>query len=197
MVAGAHETATALDVCTGTASVAIELYRRYDCRVVGLDLSPEMVTAATERVQRMGMEGHISLVQGRAEALPFPDASFDVVVFTFLLRYVDDPPSAIREMARVLRPGGTLASLEFALPDKALFRAGWTVYAQGVLPALTWPLGAGWRHVGAFLGGNVREFSRRYPVREIEKLWNEAGLTEVRHRQLTFGSAVVMWGRKQ
>ena len=145
----------------------------------------------------MGMDGGISLVQGRAEALPFADACFDAVVFTFLLRYVDDPPAVISEMARVLKPGGTLASLEFGLPQKALFRAGWMAYAQGVLPVVTCPLGAGWRQVGSFLGDNIREFSRRYPTGALEKVWVQSGIEEVRHTELTFGAAVVMSGRKR
>jgi len=128
--------------------------------------------------------------------LPFARESFDSVMFTFLLRYVDDPAAVICEMARVLKPGGALASLEFGLPRQGALRAGWTAYAQCILPVVTLALGADWRRVGSFLGGNISEFCRTYPIGALEKMWTQAGIGEVRHAELTFGAAVVMWGRK-
>lgn len=195
-VARASPGAHVLDVCTGTGSVAIELHRRYGCEVVGVDLSPEMLAAAGQRLRRLGLERSISLVHGRAETLPFPDGFFDAVVFTFLLRYVDDPLATIAELARVLKPGGTLASLEFGLPQSALSRAGWSAYAEGLLPVVTWPMGSAWRRVGGFLGGSIREFYRRYSLNDLEHMWTRAGIEQVQQRNLTFGSAVVMWGTK-
>jgi demethylmenaquinone methyltransferase/2-methoxy-6-polyprenyl-1,4-benzoquinol methylase len=108
-----------LDVATGTAAVAIELVRRHGCSVVGLDQSPEMLAEARARVRHAGLEHRIELVEGRAEELPFEDASFDALTFTYLLRYVDDPGGTLRELARVVRPGGTIASLEFGVPPRA------------------------------------------------------------------------------
>ena len=103
---------TVLDVATGTGAVAAELVRRTGCSVVGLDQSAGMLSEARRRVP-----ARVSLVQGDAEQLPFPDASFDGLTVTYLLRYVDDPARTLRELARVVRPGRTIASLEFAVPS--------------------------------------------------------------------------------
>ena len=109
-----------LDVATGTAAVAIELARRHGCSVVGLDQSPEMLAEGRARVERAGLAGRIELVEGRAEELPFEDGSFDALTFTYLLRYVEDPAATLAELARVVRPGGTIASLEFGVPPGRL-----------------------------------------------------------------------------
>ena len=120
---------TVLDVATGTGTVAIELVRRKGCRVVGLDQSLEMLAVARERVPH-----EVELVHGDADHLPFEDGSFDGLTFTYLLRYVDDPAATLAELARVVRPGGTIAGLEFGLPESPLVRAAWEAYV-GVGPA--------------------------------------------------------------
>ncbi len=97
-----------LDVATGTAAVALELVRQKGCAVVGVDQSAGMLESARRRV-----DGRVELVQASAEALPFADAEFDALTFTYLLRYVDDPAATLRELVRVVRPGGTVAALEF------------------------------------------------------------------------------------
>src|SRR5213594_5116193 len=116
-----------LDVATGTGLVARALSVRYRCDVVGLDRSADMLGAASAR------DGHIPLVRARAESLPFPDESFDHVTFTYLLRYVDDPAATMRELARVVRPGGHIASVEFGLPT-GLSHVLWWLYTRIGLP---------------------------------------------------------------
>ena len=123
-----------LDVATGTAAVALELARRHGCSVVGLDQSPEMLTVGRARVERAGLADRIELVGGRAESLPFEDGTFDALTFTYLLRYVADPAATLRELSRVVRPGGTLASLEFGVPPGLLPRAAWNLYVGVGLP---------------------------------------------------------------
>src|SRR5437879_10818457 len=118
-----------LDVATGTGLVARALRERYHCRVVGLDRSADMLSAAADR------NGHMPLVRGRAERLPFPDASFDHLTFTYLLRYVDDPAAVLRELARVVKPGGRIAMVEFAVPSGPL-RWAWWLYTRVGLPFL-------------------------------------------------------------
>src|SRR5262249_26769537 len=103
-----------LDVATGTAAVAIELMHvNPDRTVVGVDQSPEMRAAGRARVAHEGLSDRIDLREGRAEDLPFADGEFDALTFTYLLRYVDDVPATLRELVRVVRPGGTVAMLEF------------------------------------------------------------------------------------
>src|SRR5207302_8452882 len=105
-----------LDAATGTAAVAIELARRTGCSVVGLDQSPEMLAAARLRVEAAGLGERIRLVEGDAQRLPFDDGSFDGLTFTYLLRYVENPGATLAELARTVRPGGTIAMLEFTVP---------------------------------------------------------------------------------
>jgi demethylmenaquinone methyltransferase/2-methoxy-6-polyprenyl-1,4-benzoquinol methylase len=184
-----------LDVATGTAAVAIELVRRHGCSVVGLDQSPEMLAEGRARVQQTGLAGRIELVEGRAEQLPFADASFDALTFTYLLRYVEDPGATLRELARVVRPGGTIASLEFGVPPRALPRAAWELYVRVGLPLAGRVVSPGWHEVGRFLGPSIRGFYERLPLDELLGLWSAAGIEDVRHRRLSLGGGIVTWGR--
>ena len=184
-----------LDVATGTAAVAIELVRRTGCRVVGIDASPEMLRSGRERVEAAGLAERIRLVEGRAEELPFADASFDALTFTYLLRYVDDPEATLRELARVLRPGGTMAALEFGLP-RGLWRPLWELYVRTGLPLAGRFISPGWHEVGAFLGPSIREFHARCPLERQLELWRDAGIEGVQARRLSLGGGYVVWGRR-
>jgi demethylmenaquinone methyltransferase/2-methoxy-6-polyprenyl-1,4-benzoquinol methylase len=181
---------TVLDVATGTGAVAAELVRQHSCAVVGIDQSPEMLAAARARVPT-----GVRLLEGRAEQLPFEDGSFDALTFTYLLRYVDDPGATLEELARVVRPGGTIASLEFAVP-RGTWRALWELYVRAVLPLSGALISSGWREVGSFLGGSIRSFWDSYPLERQLGLWRAAGIEDVRHRRLSLGGAIVIWGRK-
>ena len=184
-----------LDVATGTAAVAIELARRTGCRVVGLDQSPEMLATGRERVRAAGLADRVELVEGRAESLPFPDGSFAGVTFTYLLRYVEDPAMTLTELARVVTPGGTVASLEFAIP-RGPWRPAWELYVRLVLPVLGRSISRGWHEVGRFLGPSIRSFYRRHSLDDVVDLWRAAGIEDVQMRRLSLGGAVVIWGRR-
>jgi demethylmenaquinone methyltransferase/2-methoxy-6-polyprenyl-1,4-benzoquinol methylase len=184
-----------LDVATGTAAVAIELARQNGCRVVGLDQSADMLAAGRERVRAAGLADRIRLVEGSAEQLPFEDASFAGLSFTYLLRYVEDPAATLRELARVVKPGGTMAALEFGLP-RGLWRPLWELYVRAGLPVAGRLISPGWHEVGTFLGPSIREFHSRLPVKEQLALWREAGLEDVRARRLSLGGGYVVWGRR-
>jgi demethylmenaquinone methyltransferase/2-methoxy-6-polyprenyl-1,4-benzoquinol methylase len=181
---------TVLDVATGTGAVAAELLRRHDCRVVGIDQSPEMLGEARRR-----LGDQVELHEGRAEQLPFGDASFDALTFTYLLRYVDDPSATMRELARVVRPGGTVAMLEFAVP-KGIWRPFWELYVRVGLPGLGRLISPGWHEVGRFLGPSIRGFYERWPLGRVLELWREAGIEDVRCRRISLGGGVVVWGRR-
>lgn len=183
-----------LDVATGTAAVAIDLARHQGAGVVGLDQSEPMLRAGRDRARRARVADRVSFVLGQAERLPFPDEAFGAVTFTYLLRYVDDPGATLRELVRVLRPGGVMASLEFHVPDGPLWRAGWYVHTRAGLPALGSLASPAWARAGRFLGPSVSEFARRYPLAEQGRLWRAAGMTGVWARRMTFGAGVVLWG---
>jgi demethylmenaquinone methyltransferase / 2-methoxy-6-polyprenyl-1,4-benzoquinol methylase len=187
---------TVLDVATGTAAVALELVRRTGCRVVGVDQSPEMLAAGRGRVQRAGLADRIELRQAQAEALPFEDAAFDALTFTYLLRYVDDLSATLQELARVVRPGGPLAMLEFHVPRNAIARLSWQGYVRTILPALGRIVSPGWAEVGRFLGPSIREFWEQTPLARLLDIWGEAGIQDLRARPLSLGSGIVVWGRR-
>jgi demethylmenaquinone methyltransferase / 2-methoxy-6-polyprenyl-1,4-benzoquinol methylase len=181
---------TVLDVATGTGAVARELIAEKGCTVVGLDQSPEMLAEARRR-----LPDDVKLIEGRAEQLPFPDATFDALTFTYLLRYVDDPAATLQELTRVVRPGGTIAGLEFAVPH-GLWRPLWELYMRVGLPAAGRALSPGWAEVGGFLGPSIRDFYERYPEPRLRELWWDAGVRNVQTRRLSLGGGIVTWGRR-
>lgn len=177
--------------------MAREIVRRRNVRVVGLDQSDRMLRQGSDAVSAMDLGERIVFVRGRAQALPFADGAFDAVTFTYLLRYVDDPGATLAELARVLRPGGTMAGLEFHVPDDPYLRAGWSLYTRTILPAVGWAVSPAWLRTGRFLGPNIADFYRRYPLPEQVRWWQEAGIRRVRTRVMSLGAAVVTWGIKR
>ena len=179
-----------LDVATGTGMVAQALHDRYGCRVVGLDQSADMLAMARTR------DGvYEALVEGRAEHLPFADAEFDHLTFTYLLRYVDDPVATMRELARVVKPGGHVAMVEFGLP-RGIWRPLWWLYTRIGLPLAGRVVSAKWAEVGAFLGPSIERFYARNPIADLERTWRAAGLGDVRTRQMSMGGGIVMSATK-
>ena len=185
-----------MDLCTGTAGVAIQVSRTLGSQVVGVDLSGEMLRRAKRKVRKASVEQNISLVMGRAEGLPFPDARFDAVCFTYLFRYVKDPKATLREIVRVLKPGGRLVSLEFGVPEHKIVRVLWYIYTRGVLPLITGLISRGWQEVGAFLGPSISGFYRSNTVERIQQMWVGLGIPDVRVDRLSLGGAVMMWGTR-
>ena len=192
----ARPTDTVLDVATGTGAVAIELVRRFGCSVVGVDQSAGMLAAAGERLAAGGAAGRVRLVEGSAERLPFEPASFDALTFTYLLRYVDDPAATLAELARVVRSGGRIASLEFGVPPKAPWRALWELYVRVGLPGAGRVISPGWSEVGSFLGDSIRDFYARYALEDVLGFWRSAGIEDVHLRRLSLGGGIVIWGTR-
>ena len=187
---------TVLDVASGTGAVALELVRQYGCSVVGLDQSADMLAEGRRRIAAAGHGERITLIEARAEALPFPDASFDGLTFTYLLRYVDDVGATLRELARVVRPGGRIAGLEFFIPRARVARLGWEAYTRAALPLVGRAVSRGWGEVGRFLGPSIRDFYNRCPLERQLELWRAAGIREVKARPLSLGGGIVTWGER-
>ena len=183
---GARPVDRVLDVATGTGMVAQALHDRYGCAVVGLDQSPDMLAVARTR------EGvYDGIVEGRAEKLPFADATFDHLTFTYLLRYVDDPAATMRELARVVKPGGRVAMVEFGLP-RGVWRPLWWLYTRVGLRLAGRLVSTRWSAVGAFLGPSIERFYARNPLSAVEQCWRDAGLNDVHTRRMSLGGGVVM-----
>jgi demethylmenaquinone methyltransferase / 2-methoxy-6-polyprenyl-1,4-benzoquinol methylase len=187
--------AVVLDVACGTAAVSLEIVRRYGCRVVGIDQSAEMLASGRARIDAAREGDRIELREGRAEDLPFEDASFDALTFTYLLRYVDDPAATMVELARVVRPGGRIAMLDFFVPT-GLARPPWELYVRAGLPLLGRAISPGWAEVGRFLGPSIRSFWSEHPVEEIARAWSDAGIGSVEGRRLSLGGGLVLWGTR-
>jgi len=186
-----------LDVASGPAGVALQLADRTSARVVGVDLTLDMLRQGQRNVAERGMADQVQLVAGRAEQTPFADATFDALTFTYLLRYVDDPQSTLIEFARLVKPGGAVASLEFLLPQSRFWRFWWWGYTRLLLPAGGWLSGGkAWFEVGRFLGPNISAHYRRYPVDWTIDAWKRAGLVDVGVRRMSLGGGLIMWGRR-
>jgi demethylmenaquinone methyltransferase/2-methoxy-6-polyprenyl-1,4-benzoquinol methylase len=182
-----------LDVATGTGMVAEALARRSGCTIVALDQSDAMLARAHDRLQRdPALASQISLVRGEAERLPFADAEFDALTFTYLLRYVDDRPATMRELARVVKPGGRIGMVEFGVPPVPALRALWRVQTRVALPLLGRLVSPAWFEVGRFLGPNIEQFHALEP--DLVGLWRRTGISDVSLDAMSFGAGIVMRG---
>lgn len=188
--------ALVLDVATGTAGVARQLVDRSRARVVGIDLSEPMVRRGAHRIATTRTD-RIELAVADATRLPFPADAFDALTFTYLLRYVDDAHATLAELARVVKPGGVAASLDFFVPPNRFWRGCWWLYTRLVLPVAGGLAGRAWWRVGRFLGPNISKHYRDRPLPAIVDAWRAAGFDEVRSRPMSLGGGLVMWGRKR
>ena len=181
-----------LDVATGTGMVAFALAAG-GATVVGLDQSEAMLAGASARLEGSPLlADRMSFVLGEAEALPFADGEFDALSFTYLLRYVDDPAATLRELARVVRPGGRIAMVEFGVPSQRVLRELWRVHTRAGLPLIGRAVSREWYEVGRFLGPNIEQFHAAYP--DLPGLWRDAGIADAHQRDMSFGAGIVVTG---
>jgi demethylmenaquinone methyltransferase/2-methoxy-6-polyprenyl-1,4-benzoquinol methylase len=186
-----------LDVASGPAGVALQLADRTGARVVGVDLTLDMLRKGRCTVDAQGKGEQVQLVAGRAEQTPFADRTFDALTFTYLLRYVDDPQATLAELARVVKPGAAVASLDFLVPKSTFWRFWWWGYTRWLLPLGGLMAGGkAWFNVGRFLGPNISAHYRRYPVAWTEEAWRRAGFVDVGLRRMSLGGGLIMWGRR-
>jgi demethylmenaquinone methyltransferase/2-methoxy-6-polyprenyl-1,4-benzoquinol methylase len=191
------EDATILDLACGTCDMARELLRRRPrARVIGADLSLRMLERGQERTGDLrergprGQPGRLALVNAPAEALPFPDGSFDAAMIAFGIRNVPEYAAGLREMLRILKPGGRVCILEFSTPPSRLFSSVYRLYFIHVLPWI-----GGWitgrRQAYRYLTDSVSEFPGAEAFRAAMQ---EAGFTQVNFRRLTGGIVCVHTG---
>jgi demethylmenaquinone methyltransferase/2-methoxy-6-polyprenyl-1,4-benzoquinol methylase len=184
-----------LDVATGTGLVAFALAQSADCEVVGLDQSEEMLGMARDRLAASPeLAARVTFVKGEAERLPFDDAHFDALTFTYLLRYVDDREATMRELARVVKPGARIGMVEFGVPPKPAARALWRLQTRVALPLIGRVVSQPWYDVGRFLGPSIEAFHAA--DEDLPGLWRRAGIGDVRVRRMSFGAGLVMWGAR-
>jgi len=184
-----------LDMATGTGALALDLASRPNVEVVGADITRPMLAKASLRARKNGASERLSLVECSAESPPFRDGCFDALVFAYLLRYVSDVSSTICCLASLVKPGGAIASLDFAVPRGVAYPL-WRAYTAVALPVGGQLFSGAWRRTGSFLGPNIRQFYRRWPEERILRAWRDAGITEVQSKRLSLGGAIVIWGRR-
>ena len=155
-----------------------------------------MLATGRERVRRAGLEGRIELVEARAQAMPFEDATFDGVTSTYFLRYVDDVPAAVRELVRVAKPGAPVGYLDFGVPPLVPARVAWEGYTRGGLPLAGRVIGHGWLEVGRFLHGSISRFGAEFPPARLGEVFATAGVADVRVRRMSLGGGTVVTGLK-
>jgi demethylmenaquinone methyltransferase/2-methoxy-6-polyprenyl-1,4-benzoquinol methylase len=181
-----------LDVCTGTADVAIGSARRGASRVVGVDFSGAMLTHGLDKVQKGSLGSRIQLVRGDAMNLPVASESVHAATIAFGIRNVMQPEVACKELVRVLRPGGRLAILEFGTPGSRLFGPIYQWYSRTILPRIGRAVS---RHEAAYtyLPESIGAFA--YGA-EFAHMLNVAGFSQVEARPLMFGAVYLYTGMK-
>lgn len=191
-VALAGDARELLDAATGTGELALELGRqRPEARVIGLDFSEPMLDHARRKAARQG--ARVEWLHGDATQLPFEDASFDTVTIAYGLRNLPDPQSGLRELARVVRPGGRLVVLEFPPPQHGLVGRLFRFYFVNILPRVGGVV-SGSSEAYSYLPASVLSFPG--PDR-IAALMQEAGLRQVRYRLQTAGISAIFVGEKR
>ncbi|MCA8944036.1 MAG: ubiquinone/menaquinone biosynthesis methyltransferase [Planctomycetes bacterium] len=177
----------ALDVCAGTGDLTCAL-RDAGARVVGSDFCPEMLAHAVDKWPHAERPRYVA---GDTLKLPFRDDSFDLATVAFGIRNVEDPTAGIRELARVVRPGGRVVVLEFCRPRVPLFRSAYMLYFRRILPRLgSWITGD---RAGAYeyLPDSVMAFPER---EQFLELMRDAGLVAPKMKVLTGGIAALYRG---
>ncbi|MFM7522385.1 MAG: bifunctional demethylmenaquinone methyltransferase/2-methoxy-6-polyprenyl-1,4-benzoquinol methylase UbiE [Planctomycetota bacterium] len=184
-----------LDVCTGTGDLAIAYADRAGAaeaaggpptRIVASDFCAPMLDRGRDKAR--ARHPQVEWVEADAMALPFPDASFDLVTVAFGLRNIADTSRGLGEMARVCRPGGTLAILEFSLPESAALRSGYLWYFRNVLPRLGNAVARNASDAYTYLNRSVEAFPSGEALAELVR---RAGFRDVVQHPLTLGIAAL------
>jgi demethylmenaquinone methyltransferase / 2-methoxy-6-polyprenyl-1,4-benzoquinol methylase len=184
-----------LDVCTGTADVAIGAARRKDgaARVVGVDFSGSMLTHGLDKVRQLALADRVQLIRGDAMNLPIESGSVHAATIAFGIRNVQQPEVACRELVRVLRPGGRIAILEFGTPSNRLFGPVYDWYSRNILPRIGRAVS---RHDAAYT--YLPESIGAFPYGdEFARILNIAGLSQVEARPFMFGAVYLYTGQKK
>ena len=181
-----------LDLAGGTGDIAALLCQRVgkSGRVVLSDINAAMLEVGRQRMEDRGITGNISYSLANAEKLPFGDAEFDAVTIAFGLRNVTDKDAALREMFRVLRPGGKALILEFSQVQPEPLKKMYDGYSFGILPVLG-KLVAGDEDSYRYLAESIRQHP---PQEELAEMMREAGFDKVRFRNLTGGVVAIHSG---
>ncbi len=182
-----------LDVATGTGDLAIEAVRLGPRKITGIDISSKMLAEGQQKIARMGHEDKITLIKGDSRAIKFSDATFDVAMCAFGVRNFEDTLTGLREMYRVIRPGGMVMVLEFSRPAWFPLKQIYGLYFKRVLPRIGRRV-SGDPGAYTYLPDSVMTFPDNERFLELLTV---AGFREVKQRRLTGGIASIYYGFRQ
>lgn len=173
-----------LDVAIGTADVAMTAISKHKAvHVTGIDLSQEMMNIGAQKVKRAGMEGRVDFVHGSALEMPFGDNEFEALTCAYGIRNFSNLDQGLREMYRVLKPGGQLVILEFSYPSNPLIRWGYDLYFSHIMPLL----GRIISHDGSAYTYFLNSVKHFIWGEEMLGHLQQAGFSNARFRTMTFG----------
>ncbi len=181
-----------LDLATGTGDMAVMAVKRGAKKVVGIDLSFNMLEFGRKKVARKNLNSNIAMVCGEGESLPLPDASLNAATIAFGIRNVSDIQGTLNEMARVLTSAGVVVVLEFSQPRLPVFKQLYNFYSMKVLPRIG-SLFSSDKKAYHYLPESVLSFPSRDA---FSKMLEQAGFTDVRHFDMTLGIVTVFCGIK-
>ncbi len=182
-----------LDIAAGTAEVAIEVVKRWNgSYAIGIDPSKQMLDLAHEKLEAAGVKKKIALVMGLAENLPFKEDTFNAVTIAFGIRNTVDPLTSMKEICRVLRPGGKVGILEFAVPQNKIFALLYMSYIRKMFPFLGSFFGK--RNEYQYLVDSIPIFPQRD---SFTKLMEDAGFKVKKPIELTLGTVIIYVGIKE
>jgi demethylmenaquinone methyltransferase/2-methoxy-6-polyprenyl-1,4-benzoquinol methylase len=179
-----------VDLCAGTGDLALELHSRLQAPIVVSDFCHPMLTRSNEKFRRLGIGSAMRIVEADALDLPLADQAFDALTIGFGLRNLEDPIKGLREMFRILKPGGVLVILEFSKPVIPVLREAFGFYFRNILPRLG-ALVSGDGGAYEYLPNSVGKFP---PQGELARMIQSVGFREVDYKNLTGGIAALHWG---
>jgi len=191
-ILGRHRSGTFLDIAAGSGDVTLALLETNPALVVGTDFSLNMLTLFGTKLRRAHGDGRAALAASDALSLPFRDCSFDGTIVAFGIRNFADRPLALREMFRVLKPGGTSVILELTVPGNAVAAGLHRIHAKVVLP-LVGRIISGDGSAYGYLPESIAAFP---PAGEFLGMMERAGFTDGTVTALSFGAATIFQGRK-
>lgn len=182
-----------LDVATGTGDLALEAQRRLGCKVVGVDISTEMLKVAEEKIKKRQLAESISVQEGDSENLPFEDNTFDAVMVAFGVRNFENLNKGLTDMARTLKEGGKMVVLEFSKPAYFPFKQLYLFYFRYILPWLGGIISKD-KAAYTYLPESVLSFpdGQRFDEELVK-----AGMTPVKRYKQTMGIATIYLSEKK
>lgn len=181
-----------LDIATGTADLALEAMRLKPVEIIGLDISNKMLDIGRHKIMQSGFQGVIRLEQGDSESIPYPDGHFDAITVSFGVRNFEHLEKGLKEMLRVLKPGGKVVILEFSQPTKFPIKQFYSFYSHTILPFVGQLLSRQ-RSAYEYLPASVSAFP--YGV-QFTRILSACGFKHTKAAPLTFGIASIYTGTK-